>query len=147
MSGESHIRAGPSRDGVVALLELCDLPSDDLTDDHMRHFLYAGLRDVPSGVVGVELCGKHALLRSLAVRENERGRGLGIRLVQRAERYARARGTKTIYLLTTTAERFFARRGYASASRDDAPEGIRNTREFAHLCPASSVFMCKQLGV
>jgi amino-acid N-acetyltransferase len=146
MSADAAIRARPSRDGVAALLELCDLPTEDLSDDHMRHFFFAGPHDAPTGVVGVELCGSHALLRSLAVRGTDRGTGLGTRLVRYAEDYARAQKATTMYLLTTTAERFFARHGYAPASRDDAPEGIRSTREFAHICPGSSIFMRKQLG-
>ena len=44
-----------------------------------------------------------------------------------------------------TAESFFARHGYASADRDDAPPAIRATREFSGICPASSAFMRKLL--
>ena len=62
-----------------------------------------------------------------------------------AEREARTRGVQTFYLLTTTAEAFFLRCGYVHAERTQAPEGIRATREFADICPASSVFMTKRL--
>jgi amino-acid N-acetyltransferase len=50
-----------------------------------------------------------------------------------------------MYLLTTNAETFFARRGYAPAARESAPVEIRNTREFADICPASSTLMIKHL--
>jgi amino-acid N-acetyltransferase len=71
--------------------------------------------------------------------------GIGSQLVEHAERYARSRGVESIYLLTSTAEKFFGGRGYAHTERASAPASIRGTREFASLCPASSAFMVKHL--
>src|SRR5262249_42416361 len=117
----------------------------DLTDAHMEHFFYVGGPAKPIGLVGVELRGNTALLRSLVVTESHRSMGLGAQLVAHAERHARAQGAETIYLLTTTAEAFFTRRGYTVVPRENAPPAIRNTREFAALCPASSAFMSKRI--
>ena len=50
-----------------------------------------------------------------------------------------------LYLLTTTAEEFFARCGYEPIDRSRVPEAIRATAEFQSLCPASSVCMRKRL--
>jgi amino-acid N-acetyltransferase len=141
----SPVRASPLRGAVAELLEDCGLPAADLEDAGMRHFFYAGSEKKPAGIVGVELCGENALLRSLAVRDGERGSGLGSRLVAHAENYAHSQGARAMYLLTTTAARFFAQRGYAAASREAAPEEIRKTTEFAEICPASSVCMTKRL--
>jgi N-acetylglutamate synthase-like GNAT family acetyltransferase len=80
------------------------------------------------------------------VSEAHRSTGLGRALVDRAEQYARSMGAQSIYLLTTTAEGFFARRGYVPVARESAPMEIRSTREFADICPASSSFMVKPLG-
>jgi N-acetylglutamate synthase-like GNAT family acetyltransferase len=85
------------------------------------------------------------LLRSLVVRADARGTGLGSALVAHAESHARSEGISTLYLLTTTAERFFAARGYVAAERAAAPATIRDTREFADICPISSAFMQKCL--
>jgi len=63
-----------------------------------------------------------------------------------AERHAREHGAREIYLLTTTAERFFARAGYESVPRNDAPSAIRETSEFATICPASAALMRKRLA-
>jgi N-acetylglutamate synthase-like GNAT family acetyltransferase len=52
---------------------------------------------------------------------------------------------RRIFLLTTTAEAFFARRGYGRIAREHAPESIRTTCEFADICPASSALMVKTL--
>lgn len=135
----------PARDAVLSLLAASGLPTTDLAELHLENFLCIGPTQAPAGIVGLELYGADALLRSLAVDPARRSAGLGSALVARAEADARARGVRSVYLLTTTAESFFLRRGYAPASRDDAPAAIRGTREFAELCPSESVFLFKQL--
>jgi amino-acid N-acetyltransferase len=139
------IRAKPSRTAAVALLGAAALPFSDLTDEHMEHFFFCGSPEAPTAMVGIELCGTSALLRSLVVHPDLRLTGLGKALVGHAEAHARAHGVQFMYLLTTTAAPFFERRGYVAASRDSAPAEIRSTREFADICPSSSAFMFKRL--
>ena len=139
------IHARPSRAAAAALLDAAALPSSDLTDRHMEHFYFCGNAQAPTALVGLELRGTSALLRSLVVHPDLRLTGLGKMLVEHAESQARASGVRAIYLLTTTASAFFQRRGYALAARETAPPEIRATREFADICPASSAFMVKQL--
>lgn len=136
----------PSERDVRRLLSAAILPLDDLTPEHLEHFFGCGAQDAPLGVGGVELHGRDALLRSLAVDEKARGRGCGQALVAALEAYARARGVRRIYLLTTTAARFFEGLGYCVVAREGAPEAIRATREFSTLCPASAAFMAKDLA-
>lgn len=143
-SGEM-IHARPSLSAAVDLLASAHLPASDLAPAHMEHFFYTGAADAPSGLVGVEFLGPNVLLRSLVVRPSGRSIGLGTALVERAEAYARERGAQAIFLLTTTAEQFFRKRGYVPADREHAPAEIRATSEFAHLCPASSAFLIKRL--
>ena len=111
----------------------------------MEHFFYCGAGAAPIGIVGLEFCGSHALLRSLAVAPERRRSGVGAQLVEHAERYARAQGIHSIFLLTTTAEEFFKRRGYAVTDRSNAPAEIRATKEFAHICPSGSAFLSKRI--
>lgn len=136
----------PPESRVRALLADCGLPLSDLAPERLEHFFGCGDARTPEGVVGLEIYGAFALLRSLAVAASRRGNGCGKALVAEAERHARSRGVKAIYLLTTTAERFFERLGYRRAERANAPEAIRRTREFSELCPASSAFMVKELA-
>lgn len=145
MPTESVIQQTPPRAQVVQLLEGAALPTSDLTDDSMKDFFYVGPATAPIGIIGVQLYGSDALLRSLVVISAHRAQGLGHRLVEHAEQYARERGATTVYLLTTTAESFFRSRGYSATARDSAPSAIRSTPEFSGLCPASSAFLSKRL--
>jgi amino-acid N-acetyltransferase len=139
------IRGRPPQSTALALLQAQGLPVSDITDEHLEHFFFVGSDSAPTGLVGLEIYGSDALLRSLVVDENARGQGLGSALTDHAEQYAASRNVRTIYLLTTTAETFFRRLGYQRIDRREAPPEIKSTREFADLCPASSAFMFKRL--
>jgi amino-acid N-acetyltransferase len=143
--GQPEISSRPSLSAAVRLLAAAPLPTEDLTAAHLEHFFYSGSPTEPTGLVGLELFGNVALLRSLVVTPERRGTGEGVALLKHAERHARGQGVTTLYLLTTTAEGFFAKQGYERASREFAPAAIRTTREFAGICPASSAFMKRDL--
>ena len=65
--------------------------------------------------------GEDGLLRSVAVDEDYRGQGLAASLVEAAMQRARRLNLRAVYLLTTGARDYFARRGFADCPRDDAP--------------------------
>lgn len=138
------IHRRPSAAAVRSLLGAAGLPAGDLSDD-LQHFLACGSRESPDGVIGLELYGRDALLRSLVVSPAMRGRGCGKALVDAVETHARDAAVERIFLLTETAEPFFASLGYSVASRDSAPDAIRGSSEFSSLCPASATFMRKVL--
>ncbi|HET7198094.1 MAG TPA: arsenic resistance N-acetyltransferase ArsN2 [Burkholderiales bacterium] len=140
-----RIFRAPREPAVRRLLAGAKLPAADLTASHFEHFFGCGAEDAPRGVVGLELHGSDALLRSLAVEPAARGRGCATALVAQAEQHARLKGVGRLYLLTTTAADFFARLGYKKTERREAPEAIRATSEFSTLCPASSVLMMKEI--
>ena len=123
----------PKLQSAASLLESAALPVSDLTEAHLEHFLFSGPESAPSGLVGLELCGSDALLRSLVVASANRSTGVGSALVERAETHARALGARSVFLLTTTAERFFSRHGYQRIARESAPASIRNTRS-SRIC-------------
>jgi len=139
------IRGRPPRSTAVALLQAQGLQVSDITDEQLEHFFFIGSAGSPTGLVGLEIYGTDALLRSLVVGDNARRKGLGSELVEHAEQYAASKSVRSIYLLTTTAEAFFKRLGYERIDRSQAPPSIERTREFASLCPASSAFMVKSL--
>jgi amino-acid N-acetyltransferase len=131
---------------IRALLAANGLPAADLTPAHLGSFWV--LRDPAglAGVVGLEPRGRAALFRSLAVRADLRGRGVGAALLAHAESQAGALGVDAVYLLTTTAQNFFAARGYEVMARGAAPPDIRATAEFAGLCPSTSICMTKRVA-
>jgi len=136
----------PDVAAVEALLASCNLPSADLEARHFAHFFACGPAHALTGVVGLELYGSVALLRSLAVAPEARGQGLGKQLVAHMEAHAAAQGVSALYLLTDTAAPLFLSLGYAVTERAAAPAEIRGTRQFASQCPASAAFMVKRLG-
>ena len=141
--GRNYFR--PALVAAQTLLHEAQLPTLDLTAAHLEHFIACGSDKALDGVVGLEMYLPHALLRSLAVASAKRGNGIGQALLAEAERHAGEQGVREIYLLTTTAERFFSRNSYERIARDEAPAAIRATQEFTALCPASAAFMRKRL--
>lgn len=127
------------------LLQMADLSTEDITPEILEHFLVAHVDKALVGCVGLEVLEEAGLLRSVAVDESHRGLGLGKRLVEAMEEQARSQGVRDLYLLTTTAEGFFAGLGYQKIPREQAPAAIAATAQFSELCPTSSSFMLKAL--
>lgn len=130
--------------GVLSLLGRAALPTAGVADA-FSHFIVAEAGGKLVGVVGLELYGQSALLRSAAVEESWRGSGVGRVLVERALDLARQQRIEDVYLLTTTAEQYFPKFGFACVSRDAVAEGVQSSIEFQTACPASAVAMRKSL--
>jgi amino-acid N-acetyltransferase len=141
------IRPAQARDlpALLDLLERSRLPLDGL-DGHVDTTLAAtdGLRVI--GCAALELYGGAALLRSVAVDAARRGEGLGQALTHAALALARARGVKTVYLLTETAGGFFPKLGFTKTTRDMVDPQVRQSVEFTKACPASALVMQLALG-
>lgn len=132
------------RDSLAALLDAAALPSDAVRADDGQ--FYAGRLDgdvVCGG--GLELHGPTALVRSVVVADDHRGRGFGGALCDELAAAAERAGATTACLLTTTAGPFFERRGYQPVAREDAPRAVRQTRQFADVCPSTATYMEKKL--
>jgi amino-acid N-acetyltransferase len=140
-----NILEEPSITEVIGLLKKSDLPFEDITPELLKSFYAYRNRNGIVGIVGLEIYEDCALLRSLAVESYERGKGYGKSLIGYAENSAKEKNVKSIYLLTTTAQKFFERNGYVCIDRKEAPEAIKKTKEFSAICPSSSVFMVKHI--
>ena len=90
------------------------------------------------GSAALELYGASALLRSVAVQRDRRGRGLGRRLTGAALDLARRCGAVRVYLLTETADDFFPRFGFSPVARREVPPSVRGSVEFVSACPESA---------
>jgi len=131
--------------GVEALLVASGLPTAGVAEA-LGSFLVATHAGAIVGVVGIEQCCGYGLLRSTAVDASWRSRGLGRQLVERAIAGAESAGLQALYLLTTTAERYFPSFGFAVTTRDEVPDVVRDTVEFRSACPASAVVMVRPCG-
>ena len=131
--------------GIHSLLERLHLPLAGI-DEHLRTVLVAREADEIVGTAALELYADGALLRSVAVEPRWQGRQLGHQLIDAALRLATFHGAKAVFLLTTTAERFFPRFGFEQVTREHVPASVRESVEFRSACPASAIVMRKQLG-
>lgn len=136
---------GADAAGVERLLDAQSLPRDGVAA-WLDHFWLAEHEGALVGCAGVELYGDAALLRSVAVDPGWRGSGLGRLLTERALDEARAGGACDVFLLTTTAEHYFPRLGFACVARDEAPPSLAASAEFRGACPASAVLMRRSVG-
>ena len=125
---------------IERLLTASGLPLDGVREA-LPGFVVAEVGGRLVGVAGLEVCCDNALLRSVAVLPEWRSRGLGRALVTRVVSDAETRGLRALYLLTTTAERYFPSFGFERCAREDVPAALRATAEFQGACPASAVVM------
>lgn len=129
---------------VFELLNEAGLDYSDLKQPGIRLFQMME-NGLACAVGGLETRDGQALLRSVAVKKEWQGRGLGKRLVAKIEKAAGQSGIQSLYLLTTTASGFFQSLGYSTIHRDDFAEALKQTAQFAGLCPVSAVCMKKEL--
>jgi len=131
---------------IERLLTAADLPLAGLSDA-LPGMVVAESGGAIVGTAALEVRGNNALLRSVAVAPEWRSRGLGRALVARAIADAEARGLDAVYLLTTSAERYFPSFGFRPTTRAAVPRELQTTAEFNGACPDSAVVMCRDCGV
>ncbi len=130
---------------AALLLEGEGLPVSDIDAADIRLFT---LKD-DAGIVGfggLELHGVDVFLRSVVVDPARRHAGAGRAVVEAILAEARRLGAARAFLLTTSAEGFFGRLGFAAVERASAPAAILSTRQAVGLCPASATLMARSLS-
>jgi amino-acid N-acetyltransferase len=133
-------------DAVKSLLDAAHLPLDGLEEQFGDSYAVAEAGGEIVGAEGIEIYDRSGLLRSAVVRPEWRGRGVGDLLTRDRLDWARRLGLDRVYLLTTTAESYFPRFGFARVDRAEAPPEIRTSREFAGACPATAALMVMEVG-
>jgi amino-acid N-acetyltransferase len=142
--GSAGIRYATSGDQaeVLALLAASALPLAGVEQVFPAGFIVS--HDGDGGldaVAGVEIHGTVGLLRSVAVRADRRGTGLGQAISSAAVSWARDAALTDLYLLTTTADEFFPRLGFQRVDRSVMPVALSASAELRGACPASAVAM------
>ncbi len=125
---------------LAALLAEAKLPLEGVAE-HLGAFLVVADGAEVLATAGVELYGRQALLRSVAVTPALRGTGLGGTMIEAALDLARDRGADAVTLLTTTAAGYFTRFGFEPIDQASAPAPVRQSTQFNGICPASAVAM------
>jgi amino-acid N-acetyltransferase len=116
------------------------LPPDG-AKDHLAHFLVGEQGGQLACAGGLEVYGGAALLRSVVVAPEARGKGLAKRLLADLAALAASLGIGRLYLLTTTAESYFSGLGFRRVARSRIPGQLQQSREFQGACPASASAM------
>ena len=131
------------RNTAIELLKQSKLPTADIDEDKLLYLLVDGERVI--GTSGLEIFDDCALLRSVSIVKEERGKGHGKFMNEEIENFAKESGINCMYLITTTAEGFFDKQGYCAIKREEAHNAIKQTAEFTSLCPSSAVVMKKRI--
>ena len=131
------------RSAAIELLVQNELPVSDLDDSKKLFVLKKGNSIIGTG--GLEFFDESALLRSVSVKKEERGKSWGRFISRQLEIIAKTGGVNCLYLLTTTAKDFFCKEGYIQVAREMVPKQIQNSSEFASVCPSTAVVMKKNL--
>ena len=128
-------------DIIVGLLTAVDLPTEDVGSSTLASFVVAELDGTVVGVAGLENYGNYGLLRSVAVAPVQRNKGIAKKLTHATLERAAVGRIGEVYLLTTTADKYFTRHGFLPVERIEVPDEIKSTAEFSSLCPDSAVVM------
>jgi amino-acid N-acetyltransferase len=130
---------------VESLLSASNLPLDGVREN-FPSFVVAEDRGTIRGAIGLEKFGSVALLRSAVVSAADRGSDIGSRLVEQLLERATEEGVEELYLLTTTAEKYFPRFGFKRTTRAAVPDAVKASAEFQGACPDTAVVMTRCIG-
>jgi amino-acid N-acetyltransferase len=127
-------------DAIKQLLVANDLPVAGV-DDHWKTFVVAREGEQVVACGGSEAYRNAALIRSIAVAPEHRSRGIGRLLVRQLLDRLSSRGIREFYLLTTTAQDYFTKRGFMKCDRDEVNPQLLASREFQDACPKTATCM------
>ena len=131
-------------DKIKQLLKINELSLEDLKD-HLSNFLKIENSDGLIGVIGLEIYGNYALLRSFAVHPDYQSNGIGKSLMKRLIKKSKILDIKEIYLFTTTAEKYFVKYGFKKIELTEVNPSVKESSQFRGSCPKSATIMKKQI--
>lgn len=128
---------------ILQLLKENHLPYEDISDSMLQEYRIAKEKNLIIGCIGIQRDAEFALLRSFCIQNSYRNLGIGKTIYSMLENECKSNGIKELYLLTSTAESFFLKRGFLTIDRTNAPEFLKNSSEFQYVCPTSAICMKK----
>jgi amino-acid N-acetyltransferase len=129
---------------VERLLTEGKLPVEGVRENFSSFLVAEEEEGTIAGAVGLERYGSAALLRSAVVAPANRGTGIGRQLIESLLQRASGDGIEELYLLTTTAEKYFPRFGFTPTIRAAVPESVKASAEFRGACPDTAVVMTRR---
>lgn len=132
-------------EAAIQLLETNNLPTADIRSPQVA-MLVALAGDAVVGCIGMEAASPFGLLRSMAVEEQYRGRGIAQALCDLVLQEAVRRGYEGVFAMTMEADGFFVKKGFALQPRESVPAPIRATAQFSSLCPQSAKVLYRASG-
>lgn len=130
---------------INQLLQKADLPLVEPHEFNDYFFVFANKDHEVFGAIGLEIYGYYGLLRSMVVHPDFRNNGMASALVDQIMQTAEGSGLQEVFLLTSTAEKYFLRKGFQFMSRENCPLEIKQSREYSSICPVSSFLMSKKI--
>jgi N-acetylglutamate synthase-like GNAT family acetyltransferase/protein-tyrosine-phosphatase len=137
--------SGGDLDAIKRLLVGSLLPSRDAGRENQR-FIVACENGRPIGCAGLQVAGQDGLVRSMAVHWTRRNAGLGSRLLRRLLFEAVLGGVRTLYVVTTTAEDFFAGHGFRKVAAHEVPLELQASEEFTAFVPGGGTVMSRPVS-
>jgi N-acetylglutamate synthase-like GNAT family acetyltransferase len=125
---------------LTRMLETEHLPIASVAE-HLGAFLIAEEDGAVVGAIGLEVYGDTALLRSAVVTPAKQNSGIGTALYEALVRQARSLDVRRLLLLTTTAEKYFEKKGFSRIDQRSVTGPITSSAEFTGACPSTAACM------
>jgi amino-acid N-acetyltransferase len=126
---------------IRLLLESQKLPTETVGTS-ITDFYLAIENEAIAGVAGFEYYGEDVLLRSVTVPTSLQKKQIGTQLVDWMLSLAKQKGMKRIVLLTETASKFFAKKGFRVVDRSSIyNEAMKKSPQFCGGCCSSAACM------
>jgi N-acetylglutamate synthase-like GNAT family acetyltransferase len=130
---------------IRSILESQKLPTESVGTG-VTEFYLALHNGAIVGIAGYEYYGEDVLLRSVAIPSNLQKSGIGSQLVDWMISFAKQKGLKRIVLLTETASKFFAKKGFMMMDRSAITNAaMKKSSQFGGCCCSSAVCMMLKL--
>lgn len=144
---EIGVAPTPPSAAIGDLLRSADLPADALGRHKTTTVWTATVNGQIQGAAALEQYECYGLLRSVVVAEPHRGQGWARLLTEKALSAARKADLVAVYLLTETAADYFFGLGFVAIRRRAVPPVVRQSTEFAELCPDTAIAMVRELHI
>jgi 4-nitrophenyl phosphatase len=137
---EVRAASGPDLPHIATMLHHGGLPAG-AARERLGRTMVAETDRKPIATASWEQFDGTGLLRSVAVQPEVRRAGAGTVVVAATLKRMLQDGVRDVYLVTESAERFFAACGFKTIEREDLPEEIKKHPQLVRECPASAPAM------